>query len=204
MNDIIFKNSQLTKDNYHRGEHKKTQIVVGNSYSTNMSHLTKWKTRLNGKYKKTAAYSITLDGTIHLHYNPKYYSEFIGIDGVDRHIIPVVLENEGWLMKDINQNKFVDWIGDIYNRDSEPIKSRWRGHEYWAPYTEAQENALVQLCEYLCTRFNIKRQTLKHNTKVESIDNFSGVVFRANYDKFFSDISPAFDFLRFKNKLELK
>ena len=42
-------------------------------------------------------------------------------------------------------------------------------------------------------------KTIGHNTKVDSISDYNGIVFRSNYEKSYTDLSPAFDFEEFKN-----
>lgn len=206
MVDILIDNKThaLSKNNYYDSEYNKTQIVIGNTFSSGFSHIKKWQNRLNGNYKNTAPFTVGLDGSVHMHFHPKHHSEFIGIKDIDRHIIPIVLENEGWLERDLKEDVLVDWIGDIYNRESAVVEARWRGHQTWAPYSDEQVDSLVELCKFLCDKFDIPRQVMQHNTKVDTIDNYNGIAYRSNYSKYYSDVSPAFDFGNFKNKLELK
>jgi N-acetyl-anhydromuramyl-L-alanine amidase AmpD len=193
----------LGVNNYYQTKYDKTQIVIGNTQSTGMNHVVKWKTRLNGNYKITAPFTISKDGTIYVHYDPKHHSDFIGIREIDRQIIPIVLENEGWLVKDLENGCFLNWVGDIYKGNDDIVETRWRNHTYWAPYSNEQVDSLVKLCKYLCDKFNISLEAIPHNTKAD-IENFSGIVYRSNYSKYFTDVSPAFDTMQFKNKLELK
>ena len=92
----------LTTNNYIFEETDKDKIVIGNTFSTNMNHYIGWSTRYNGKYKKTANYTVRLDGSIYEHFNPKYHSNFTDYISLDKTIISIVLENEGWLIKDLN------------------------------------------------------------------------------------------------------
>jgi hypothetical protein len=41
-------------------------------------------------------------------------------------------------------------------------------------------------------------KTIGHNTKVDSISEYNGIVFRSNYEKSYTDLSPAFNFEEFK------
>lgn len=205
MKDVPMKNTHLLGiQNFYQTEYKKTQIVVGNTFASGLDHVTRWQTRLNGKYKSTAPFTILRDGTIHLHFDPKHHSDFMGIKDIDRHCIPIVLENQGWLTKDLTNDRYLTWIGDIYNEEEEIVETRWRNHSYWSPYTEEQTDSLVKLCKYLCERFNIPLEAIPHNCNVTTVDNFEGITYKGNFSKYFSDVSPAFDFDEFKNKLELK
>jgi N-acetyl-anhydromuramyl-L-alanine amidase AmpD len=202
-NHVLMKNTHLLGvNNFYQTEYPKKQIVIGNSFSKGLTHVTGWRTRVNGKYKKTAPFTITRDGTIYFHYDPKHHSEFIGTEEIDKNIIPIVLENEGWLTKDSDSEGYLNWVGDIYNEDDGIIETRWRNHRYWSSYTDEQIESLVRLCKYLCERFEIPLETLAHNTKAD-VDFFEGVLYKSNYSKYYTDVSPAFDANEFKNKLEI-
>lgn len=200
MNDTAYR---LSSTNYHEGRYRKQQIVVGHSTSSDMKHAIGWGNRLDGNYKKTAPFSIDFKGNVYKHYDAENSSDFIGIREIDNAIIPIVLENEGWLIKDVKNNQFINWVGDIYNRGDEIVERRWRGHMYWAPYTKEQLTSLVELVNGLCNSFFIPHRTLEHNTKVHAITDYEGIVFRSNYSQYFTDLSPAWDYVEFKNKLEL-
>jgi len=191
---------KLPKNNYYRTAKKKTQIVVGNTFSNSMQHYNGWLTRCGGEYKETAAFTISAGGKIFQHYDPKYFSTFLSIKKANENIIPIVIENEGWLTKE--GDKFYTWVGNEYGKPDSVLKRSWRNHEYWAPYNTKQLNALVRLIKYLSDKFSIPLQTIGHNTKVDDIYEYKGVVFRSNYLKHCTDLSPAWDYNIFKNKLE--
>lgn len=202
-NHVLMKNTHiLGENNYYRSEYPKSQILIGNTFASGLSHFSRWQTRLNGKYKQTTPFTITKDGVIYCHYDPKHHSDFIGIEEIDRYIIPIVLENEGWLIKDSDSERYINWVGDIYNEEDGIIETRWRNHRYWSPYTNEQIESLIKLSKYLCERFDIPLEALAHNTKAE-VQFFEGIAYRSNYSKYYTDISPAFNTTEFKNKLEL-
>jgi hypothetical protein len=187
------------------GKHtSKQQIVIANTFSENMNHVGGWKNRHGGDFKRTGAYTIDIYGNIYQHFSPKYYSNFLGVKGVDEHIITILIENEGWLRKDIDNNEYINYVGNIYNRRDAIIEKRWRDQKYWAPYTKDQVESAVKLSEYLCTTFDIPIQTVSHNTRVDGIYDFKGIVYKSNFEKHYTDLSPAWDCGDFKNKLELK
>ena len=194
---------KLGNNNYIKTRHSKTQIVIGNTFSENMNHFKGWESRNGGKFKRTTAYTIDIYGNIYQHYKPEFYSQYLDITGLDEHIITISIENEGWLVKDIVNHEYINYVGNIYNRKDEIVEKRWRDQTYWAPYKEEQLTSAVKLCKYLCDTFGIPQQTVSHNTKFEGIYEFKGVTFKSNFDKHFSDLSPAWDYVDFKNKLEL-
>lgn len=72
----------------------------------------------------------------------------------------------------------------------------------WQPYTDIQVDKTVELCKELCEKFSIPNKFVGHNTKIEGIENFKGIVSRSNFNSRFTDLSPAFPFETFKTKIE--
>jgi hypothetical protein len=196
------KTYKLDGNKYYDAVSDKHQIVVGHTGVVNMNHINTWNNRLNGSYKKTAPFTIALDGTVYEHYDPKFYSDFTSEKNLNRFIIPIVLENEGWLIKDIKNNRYLNWLGNIYNREDSVVTKKWRGKEYWAPYSDAQFDSLLELLDYLCGKFKITKETIGYNTKVDNIIGYNGISVKSNYSTEFTDLSPAWDFVKFKNNLE--
>ena len=205
MSKILINNTtyKLDNKNYYEKEFLKQQIVIGNSFSSNMSHVIGWKTRHNGEYKRTAPFSIDIFGNIYQHYDPKYYSKVFDSGEIDKHIILILIENEGWLIKDSIKNEYIDWVGNIYNRKAEIIEKRWRNHTYWPSYTNEQMESALKLVKYLCNMFDIPLRTVNHNTKFMEVYEFRGVLYKSNFETYFTDVNPTWDANVFKNKLEL-
>jgi N-acetyl-anhydromuramyl-L-alanine amidase AmpD len=201
INDITYK---LPSENYVSEEFVKKQIIIGHTFNHNMRHVVGWRHRYNGIYKKTAAYTISKNGDIFKHFEPKYHSRYFNNLELDRKTIVILLENDGWLLKDSQNSQFITWIGDIYKQPSPIIEKRWRGYDHWEPYTLEQLESATNLAKELCEEFNIPVSAISHNTRVEGVDNFSGVLYKSNLDKHFTDVSPAWPCDTFKNKLELK
>lgn len=198
----INKKYKLKNTNYNQEEYEKYQIVIGNTSLLDMNHYDLWEKRVNGKYKGVAPYTIDLDGVIYEHYDPRYYSEFLNLNSIDKHIIPITIENEGWLVKDYSNDELLTWCGEVYRRDGDTIKKKWRGKTIWAPYSDKQLDSLTSLCDKLMTDFKIDNFVSEHNTKIKDIEENRGIFYRSNYSLNYLDVSPAFDFDEFKNKLE--
>ena len=197
-------NFKLSDENYFQIETNKKRIVIGNSFSVSMGHCIGWMTRLNGKFKRTANFTIELNGTVHEHFSPKYYSNYLNDSKLDESTISIVLENEGWLTKDLfDENKYINYVGHIYNRE-EVVEKRWRNFKYWAPYTNEQMGSLIVLVRNLCKEYKIPLNVVSHNTGFKDANIYEGVLYRSNFEKYYTDISPTWDFETFKNKLELK
>jgi len=199
---IDIKKYSLPENNYINVETIKKQIIIGHTGTNKMRHYQKWTNRLNGKYKRTAAFTIDAAGKVYRHFDPIYFSDFLGNLELDKKSIVILLENEGWLAKEGDKNEFINWIGHIYNNPDEVIEKRWRGYLHWAPYAKEQVNATINLVSELCDEFFIPKFAIPHNTKIENIDEFNGVLYRSNLEKHYTDLSPAWNCENFKHKLE--
>jgi len=195
---------KLSKDNFIQQGTKKTRIIIGNSFTSGMKHCIGWVNRWNGNYTKTAMFTIDIKGKVFQHFSPIYFSNFLGDEKLKESSITILLENEGWLTKDLSdENKYINYIGHIYNRKDSVFEKRWRNHTYWAPYTNKQEESLYNLVKELCNEFDIPLKVIPHNTNFYDAYDYEGVLYRSNFDKHHTDISPAWDCLSFKNKIEL-
>ena len=173
----------LTDKNYYPVEFKKRQIVLGNSFSEKNNHIKGWLKREMGEYKKTSMFTIDRKGKIYQHFDTINYSDFTNNKSVDKKIISISIENQGWLNKDLINDTYFDWVGNIYKRRVKVIEKRWRGFNYWDPYTTKQLNSCIDLI---------------------SIEFFEGVLYKSNYYKESTDLSPAWDYKSMKNKIENK
>jgi len=192
---------QLPEKNYINTDNIKKRIILGNMASTPEQNFVKWTTRYNGKYKKTAAFTIDAAGSIYSHFNAKHTSNYFSNQQLNDESIIILLENVGYLNK-IEDIGFIDWLGHIYNKSESVITKKWRGRVYWAPYSDEQLDSVVKLVSKLCGDFDIPKVALSHNTKIENIYDYQGILYKSNVDKYYIDLTPAWPFEDFKNKLE--
>lgn len=193
----------LNEENYVKNKTNKNKIVIGSSYSTDMKHFLGWTKRLNGKYDNTAMYTIRFDGTIYEHFSPNYYSNLLTNPTLCKESITILLENEGWLIKNLNnENEYINYVGNIYNRKDEVVEKSWRNKKYWAPFTKAQLNSAIDLVNSLCDTYNIMNKVISNNVSTEGARFLQGILYRSNLEKYCTDISPAWDFNHFKNEIE--
>lgn len=193
----------LNEKNYIPIPCEKTQIVIGHTFSSDMKHIISWKNRFNGKNKKTAAFSIDAAGFIYKHFDPKFKSNFFDTEDLNNKSIVILLENNGWLLKDDEKNRYITWNGNIYNKPNNIFEKRWRDNKYWDKYTEEQFESTLGLVNILCDSFNIPKLAISHNTKIDNFFDYKGVLYRSNLEKHYTDLNPSWDFEKFKNKLEL-
>lgn len=199
INDIKYK---LPSSNYLKIENTKTQIVIGHTNNNGMKHYNGWLHRHNGKYQKTAAFTIDVSGSIYKHFEPKFQSKYFDDKEIEEKSIVILLDNDGWLLKDKVKNQYITWVGHIYKEPIKIIEKKWRGYNYWTPYTEEQMESAKDLVKFLCNEFNIPMISIIHNTKVENFNGYEGVIYKSNLERYFTDLSPAWNFQEFKNKIE--
>ena len=199
----IDKSYILPKNNYTNIESIKKQIVIGNTNNNNMKHYIGWVNRYNGKYKKTAAFTIDADGIIYKHFEPRYQSEYFNDLKQNNKSIVILLENDGSLIKDVEKNNFLSWLGYIY-KEEDVFEKKWRTYNYWVQYKKEQIDSAVNLVKELCEEFYIPLTAMTHNTKMNDLEEYSGILYKSNIEMYYTDLSPAFDFEYFTNKIEQK
>lgn len=199
----IDKSYILPKNNYTNIESIKKQIVIGNTNNNNMKHYIGWVNRYNGKYKKTAAFTIDAAGIIYKHFEPRYQSEYFNDLKQNNKSIVILLENDGSLIKDVEKNNFLSWLGYIY-KEEDVFEKKWRTYNYWVQYKKEQIDSAVNLVKELCEEFYIPLTAMTHNTKMNDLEEYSGILYKSNIEMYYTDLSPAFDFEYFTNKIEKK
>lgn len=192
----------LDEKNYHPTEFEKRQIVLANTFSEKDKHIVGWRNRMNGEYKKTSPFTIFRNGEIFKHFDSTKYSDFLGNKSIDKKVIVILLENQGWLEKDLIENSYFNWVGNIYKRRNSVYEKRWRGFNYWDSYTDKQIKSTVELVRHLCDIHNIPKNCVGHNTYIDGVEYFEGVVYRSNYYKESTDLNPSWDFKKFKELIE--
>jgi hypothetical protein len=179
---------------------KKKQIILCHSFRNHDEYLNSLKYRLNGKYDKIPNYFITKDGEILNLISDDSYSNFFFDSSINKNSVIICLENLGWLEKTPLGLSYSNWIGDIYSKSV--FERKWRNKLFWEPYPKEQVDSLISLSKKLIKKFSIDNKFIGHNTKVEGIKLFNGIVCRSNYNNVFTDLSPSFDFEYFKKNIE--
>jgi N-acetyl-anhydromuramyl-L-alanine amidase AmpD len=178
----------------------KRQIILCNTYRSKSYFLSSLKHRFNGESNKIPNYLITRDGEIVSILPDDYCSNFFLDNDVNKNSIIICLENLGWLKKIPLENEYYNCIGE---KCSDYIfEKKWRDKIFWQNYTKVQYDSLSEICKKLLKKFSINKTFIGHNTKVDGIKIFNGIVCRSNYNNRFTDISPSFKFDDFKKSIE--
>lgn len=183
------------------GKHKiKKQIILCHTSREVQDYLASLKFRYNLKYDKIPHYVISRSGEIHQLLHDHSYSNMMYDETVNKNGIFVMLENLGWLEKKPLTDHHVNWIGNIYKQGI--FEKKWRDYFIWQPYTTEQIEKTSELCKIILEENSIEKNFIGHNTKIEGVGKYEGVVCRSNYDSMYTDLSPAFDFTYLQKKLE--
>ena len=179
---------------------KKKQIILTHTSRNIKDYVSAIKHRYNGKYDKIPNFLIGRDGVIYRLIPENGYTNYFPNLNVNRNSIIISLENLGWLEKIPLTEHYVNWNGDIYKE--QVFEKKWRDYFFWQPYTTEQINSCAELCKELTTEFSIDKKCVGHNTRIEGIERFDGIVSKSNFDSDYTDLSPAFNFENFLKQLE--
>lgn len=178
----------------------KTQIILTHTSRQIETYLLSLENRHNGHYDKIPNYIITKKGEILNLLSDFEYSNFLSKPNLNKNSIIICLENLGWLNKEPLKDYYVNWIGDIYK--GKVLERKWREHYFWDPYTEVQFQKVFELCKELTEKMSIDFVFVGHNTKINGAEKIKGIITRSNLNVNSTDLSPAFDFEAFTEKIE--
>jgi N-acetyl-anhydromuramyl-L-alanine amidase AmpD len=179
---------------------KKKQIILCHTSREVGEYLSSLNFRYNGKFDKIPNYVITKEGNIlQLLSNTAHTNYFIE-ENINRNSIIICLENLGWLEKKPLTNYYINWKGSIYNQ--QVYEKKWRDYFFWEPYTTPQLKSTADLCNQLIKTLRIENRCIGHNTKIQGIENYEGIVSKSNFSSNFTDLNPSFNFETFKKLLE--
>lgn len=181
-----------TKLNIVRKKSKKTQIFLYDTQRRVDDFISKIKNRRNGTYDDVPHFVISKLGMIYQLYDTNYSSNTFNDPKKDRKMIKIAIENLGWLNKNTITGYLNNWIGDPYR--TEPHIRNWRNYYFWDKYNETQLQSLSELCDHLCDKHDIFKQTVPSNGYLENVDNFKGIVCKSNFSSIYTDINPSFNF----------
>jgi N-acetyl-anhydromuramyl-L-alanine amidase AmpD len=179
---------------------KKKQIILCHTSREVDEYLTSLAVRYNGKYNRIPNYLIKKDGTI-IQLLPEYgHTQYFTEESLNRNSVVISFENLGWLEKKPLTNEYINWKGSIYK--GEVFEKKWRDFFFWDPYTKKQYQSAADLCKELTETLQIEKRCIGHNTKVEGIENYGGIITRSNLNQTFTDLNPSFKFENFIKYIE--
>ena len=175
-----------------RRKSKKSQIFLFDTQRRFEDYISKIKYRRNGNYDDIPHFVITKLGMIYQLFDTNYSSVTFDDHQLGKKQIKIALENLGWLSKNTITGILNNWIGDPYRSD--PYVRNWRNYFYWDRYTDAQMESLSILCETLCLKHDIIKQTVPSSGYLERVSKFNGIVCKSNFSNIYTDINPSFKY----------
>ena len=184
-----------------KGKQKiKKQIILSHTSREVEEYLTSLNFRHNQKFDRIPNFVVTKWGKIYQLLPETTHSHFFSIDNINRNSVIVCLENLGWLEKKPLGNHYINWKGSIYT--DKVYEKKWRDFFFWEPYPSNQIEATANLCSLLAENLDIKKRCIGHNTKIEGIEKYEGIVSRSNFSSSYTDLNPSFNFEFFEKLLE--
>lgn len=179
---------------------KKKQIILTHTSRDVEEYLSMIKNRMNGGFNRIPHFIITKDGSVIQKMGTQSFSYYFDEININRNSVIISLENLGWLEKVPVKNYYTNWIGNIYN--GKPYEKKWRDYFFWEPYTDQQVKSLASLCKNIVDEHKIEKKCVGHNTTIKDIERMGGIVSKSNFDKRYTDLSPAFDFEKFTKQIQ--
>lgn len=179
---------------------KKKQIILTHTSRDVEEYLSMVKNRMNGGFNRIPHFIITKDGSVIQKMGTQSFSYYFDEININRNSVIISLENLGWLEKVPVKNYYTNWIGNIYN--GKPYEKKWRDYFFWEPYTDQQVKSLASLCKNIVDEHKIEKKCVGHNTTIKDIERMGGIVSKSNFDKRYTDLSPAFDFEKFTKQIQ--
>jgi N-acetyl-anhydromuramyl-L-alanine amidase AmpD len=171
---------------------KKNQIILCHTSREVGEYLVSLKFRYNSHFSRIPNYVIMRSGEVVELMPENGHSKFFRDENLNQNSVIVSLENLGWLEKKPLTNHYINWIGSIYKE--QVFEKKWRDYFFWQPYTQVQMESTAELCNMLAESLQIKKRSIGHNTKIDGITTWGGIISRSNIDTRYTDLNPSFDF----------
>lgn len=198
----------LSKIEYFQTPVQKTQVVLHHTVSATGKNVASWFGSDKGKSRVAVAYVVEVDGTVYqLYESDSNWAYHIGKGSTKHHnevSIGIEIANEGSLTK--KGDKFY-WFDGKYEYKGKVVTltTPFRGVSYFASYSDAQFNAVVELLDKIFNEHpTIKRQFSNTFDYDKKWLEYNGVVMHVNLRKDKTDLSPAFDIKKLNDHITKK
>jgi N-acetyl-anhydromuramyl-L-alanine amidase AmpD len=181
---------------------KKELIVLHHTVSSSGDSSINWWKADEGGMRVAVAFVVEKDGTIKQLFDERYWAYHLGKGTTKLHnqrSIGIEIVNEGPLEEKPGEGFF--WFDGRARWTGAPYYHNWRGEFIWAPYPKLQFDAVVELCDELCKRYDIPKDVLTDYQFKQSYRVHNGIASHHNLRIDKTDVSPAFNLLKFKEQL---
>lgn len=188
---------KVEEDFYNKHETLKTKICLLSTLLPEMKHIDRLSLSKTPFLKNAPTFTINEDGTIYQHFECDYYSEVTDNIKLNEAVISIALVNNGWLSFDAEEDTFKSWSNVVIDKE-QVFEKVYREYRYWEQYTDKQQKSTLELCIYLCEKYNIKKDIVSHLfTYDEDILLYNGIFLRNNVLNMNTCINPSFDMKKF-------
>jgi len=172
-------------------QHQISRIILTNTKRAGTDFLKSLEFRNNGNYDRLPNYVILKSGELVKTLDIGVETNFLNEEEFNQNSVIICLENLGWLSKQTLSSYYLNWIG---NKTDIVFEKKWRDKFFWDTYTDKQMNTLITLCNDICDEYKIPKKFVGHNTLIDGIERFSGIISRSNFSISDTDVSPSFNF----------
>ncbi|HQI42433.1 MAG TPA: N-acetylmuramoyl-L-alanine amidase [Ignavibacteriaceae bacterium] len=193
---------KFPESEYFQEKTKKELIVLHHTVSCTAKSSIDWWQQDKGGMRVATSYVVDKDGTIYQLFDDSFWAYHIGKGSTKYHnqrSIGIEIVNEGPLEDKTGEGLF--WFDGRARFNGVPYYHSWRGEYAWAPYDDVQFNAVVELCHYLCKYHDIPKIVLTDYLFKPSYKVHHGIASHHNLSVDKTDVSPAFNLLKFKEML---
>jgi hypothetical protein len=190
---------KIKAKNRYRDKYPKTQIIIGNSLRKNDYHLVRLMHKDYGETKRWNTFTISREGVVYQHYDPKFYTDYMGKKKIDQQSISIVLENMCALVK-TEKGVYNNWLNEVC--DESVVENRkFFAHHFWEIFPDKQIESAAILCKNLCEEFDIPKRVIEFHHHNDKIVNFNGIVLVSNFLEDTNNVNPLFDLVKFSELL---
>jgi N-acetyl-anhydromuramyl-L-alanine amidase AmpD len=184
-------------EKFYKNITNKKLIIIGDTCRFGLNHIKRLTNQPYETIGKYPTYTIDKSGKIFQHFNPEYYSSILGNVDFDKMSITILLENMNWLYYDNYTDSYYNWVNEKCENVENIIEKEFRGYRYWDSYTTQQYKSLIKLCKFLQEKFDIENNIVSNCFIYNDINNYTGIISRANIEIYSKDVNPSFDYKKF-------
>lgn len=208
----------LKPDQYFAEAQPKSLIVLHFTAGTTAESAV--RTWIADPVRVAVAYVVDKNGIVYECFRPEFWAYHLGIESRwqqghahHRRSIGIEIVNEGPLKRDPKVPDQLNWWPKDFRtkfcttaETAKYIHAPYRGYEFFARYTDAQHDAVGELCRTLCERFPIPKKIpplqQRNVFDVPWFSKWNGIASHQNCRQDKSDIGPAWDWARLEEALK--
>ena len=201
---LVYKDAPLPKGGFIAAAQVKNLVVLHfTAGATASGALAQWNSQLN--YVSTP-YIVDLNGDVIRTYSEEFWSYHLGEASEDhrnhKRSIAVEIVNRGPLRAKYGSEQLFWWPNDFktpycFNRERDKyvtLPAAWHSEKFFAAFTQAQIDAVVELVVEICERRGIPKAIpparIRHTMDVSWYRNFKGVCSHVNFRADKTDLAP--------------